>query len=130
MFNYKILMMFFVLTFIACGEDESSMTPMGGAAAPAGPCDTIACGQPCSVCTPGDTMCTPPMVATFCNAQKQCVAADMSQLSCMADAPYSPCAGKMCGAPCTVCAAGDANCIEGDHPGRMLPGQSAGAQEI
>jgi hypothetical protein len=80
------------------------------------PCKNSVCGHACDPCAPDDATCEPTAERTACDREGRCVAAS-EILTCQVDQPpgeYEPCGGKACGAPCTLCRAGDADCVESD----------------
>src|SRR5688572_12171261 len=78
-------------------------------------CQGKSCGDSCTLCPPGKKNCFETAVLKVCNAQGKC---GSSAAQCgggavdAGPAPYQPCAGKTCGASCSLCAPNDPNCVE------------------
>ena len=73
-------------------------------------CKDKLCGASCWPPDADNISAIPPLVAipAYCNINGQCVEwFDDPALLC-----YDPCADKLCGDSCTICAPGDPNCME------------------
>lgn len=100
-----------------CGSGPSSYDP----------CAARACGDPCTLCAPGDPGCAETAIAKACDPSGRCVAGTP------ACAPGdAPCAGKACGAECVIdppCRGSDPPCMAPsvlghcDSAGVCLPGE-------
>jgi hypothetical protein len=77
---------------------------------PYDPCAGKACGDGCLPCPNGDPKCGGLIADTFfCDRNGACT----TRSSVCAGGPgYDPCAGKTCGASCTLCAPDDMTCHE------------------
>lgn len=78
-------------------------------------CRSKSCGESCRLCPPGASNCFETAVIKQCNAKGKC--SDKAPLCGggaldAGPAPYNPCAGKSCGAGCTLCRPEDPNCFE------------------
>jgi hypothetical protein len=97
-----------------CQPDGACSASMPTCAPPAyDACGGKACGDRCTACPPSDPGCFETAVIKQCDAKGSCSAS--APVCGSADAgkpPYDPCAGKACGASCTVCAPSDPNCFE------------------
>lgn len=74
---------------------------------PYDPCADKACGDPCTVCAPGDADCVETAAAEACNILGSCTSD-----SSMCSGYYNPCEAKSCGDTCSICAPGDDGCVE------------------
>jgi hypothetical protein len=74
------------------------------------PCAGKACGATCTICDPKDPTCIETAMVKYCSATGTC-GAPYPACSTV-DAGYKPCAGKVCGDTCTLCAPGDTTCAE------------------
>ncbi len=97
---------------------DGGSAPDNGGAIDAGPgpydaCGGKSCGDPCSLCAPWDADCAETAVLKVCDGAGSCQPSFV--VMCDIDAgpgPYDPCGGKSCGDPCSICAPGDADCVE------------------
>jgi hypothetical protein len=74
------------------------------------PCAGKACGATCTICDPKDPTCIETAMVKYCGATGTCGAP--YPVCATVDAGYKPCAGKVCGDTCTLCAPGDLTCGE------------------
>ena len=73
------------------------------------PCTAMGCGEDPDKCTPGETFEADDGCNTCtCPASGKKSEAPCTEMACV----YVPCAGKKCGAACTLCAPGDPDCVE------------------
>ena len=76
-------------------------------------CGGKACGDLCTLCDPADPNCFETAVVKQCDARGACSATPpVCGAVDAGPAPYDPCAGKACGASCTLCDPSDPNCFE------------------
>jgi hypothetical protein len=94
----------------AKGKCSASAPTCGGAPPAYQPCAGKACGASCTVCPPGDPNCFETAVLKECSATGACNATPA--VCSPPPPPYNPCAGKACGASCTICPPGDPTCLE------------------
>lgn len=103
------------------GSDTGTPKPIADAAVPeaatdAGgyiPCASKSCGATCTVCPPGDSMCFETAVVKHCDENGECKAGPAPAACPPPDGGnYDPCAGKTCGASCTICNPADIGCVE------------------
>jgi len=77
------------------------------------PCGGKSCGDLCTICEPGVPGCFETAVIKMCDSAGSC---SPTMPVCGAKdagpAPYLPCAGKACGASCTICEPGVPGCFE------------------
>lgn len=77
------------------------------------PCASKACGASCTICPPGDPMCFETAVIKHCDQNGECNAGPPPAACPPPDGGgYDPCAGKKCGASCTICNPADIGCVE------------------
>jgi hypothetical protein len=79
-------------------------------ASPYDPCEGKSCGATCTVCPPADPNCLETAVVKNCHVDGVCRAE--APICGDASPPYDSCAGKVCGATCTLCRPGDLGCFE------------------
>ena len=96
-----------------CDSQDEGVSTSGGAAAPAGPCDGVPCGQPCMFCPTDELNCATGTIPYACDMAAQCVPSQPTPIQCAATpmAPANPCAGQACGTPCQSCPPSDPMCM-------------------
>lgn len=103
---------------VACANEPAGPAPTAPEQTAYLPCSGKLCGEPCSLCPPGDAACTEPQTTRACDPAGQC---QPVPFECTPPAPapgagqpnaYVPCAGKTCGEPCTICPPGAPDCME------------------
>jgi hypothetical protein len=117
---------------VACGATPArEPTPLAGANYL--PCDGKSCGEPCSLCPPGEADCREAVGSKACDPTGQCrmlpFACEPPSAAPAQDSPeaYVACSGKRCGEPCSICPPGAPDCVETAEPkvcnqdGRCVP---------
>lgn len=89
--------------------------PLDGGGSDAGgyqPCAGKTCGSGCTICAPGDTTCAETAVIKYCDDKGACAPTVPVCGAQDGGGAYVPCAGKACGAACTICEPGVPGCFE------------------
>jgi len=105
----------------ACGACNADCTALGEGDCPEveyNPCADQICGDSCTLCAPDDADCIETDELKVCDPAGLCVSdtGSICDDDCTApDCPeveYNPCADKVCGDSCSLCAPDDTDCIE------------------
>ena len=101
----------------ACASSSSSRDPVEGRTdsqlgAARSACLGKATGETCTLCAPGDATCVETMELKVCSAAGECGSSTTPTPPPPPPPAHAPCSGKQTGDACTVCAPGDATCVE------------------
>lgn len=101
---------------VACASRTTEPKPPGATVPGEPSCIGLPCGSPCQYCPREDPSCANAAVTGQCDVEGNCV---RSPARCRVAVPggetlgSGACAGKLCGARCSVCPPGRADCTPG-----------------
>lgn len=96
----------------AGGADSAPLDGGGSDAGGYQPCAGRTCGSACTICAPGDATCAETAVLKYCDDKGTCAPTVPTCGALDGGGAYVPCAGKVCGASCTICQPGVPGCFE------------------
>jgi hypothetical protein len=107
-----------LLIAAACSAGPATRQPPAAPVAAYQPCAGKSCGEPCSLCPPGEADCSEEVGVKACDPGGSCrkvpfeCEPPMVGPTTAPESDYVPCAGKRCGEPCNVCPPGATDCVE------------------